>query len=66
MSLPASPKVLASAFSDKELTTSLKDDPVVFSGRTPRRKAPEDDGGMDMNRWKVREAIRGALFLSAD
>lgn len=40
------------------LTTSPEDDPVVFSGRIPGLEAPGDDGGIDMNWWKVREAIK--------
>lgn len=56
--LPASPKALASAFSDKGLTTPLEDDPVVFSGRIPGLEAPEDDGGIDVNWQKVREAAK--------
>lgn len=55
-SLLASPKALASAFSDKEFTASLEDDLVMFPGRIPRIEALGDDGGIDMSWRKVREA----------
>lgn len=36
-----------------------EEDPVVFSGRIPGAEAPGGVGGIDMDRWKVREAVRG-------